>query len=142
MSTRREFLAAAALTPLLRAVPRSSFKLGVTTDEIDEDLLTALRLLREFGLEYGEVRSIWGKYADVQPIEKIREARALMDEHQVKTSMLSTSFFKVPLPPDGSAALEQQWKLLDDSFDRAAILGTKIIRTFSFTYKSSETPCP
>jgi L-ribulose-5-phosphate 3-epimerase len=56
--------------------------------------------------------------------------------------MLSTSFFKVPLPPDGSAALEQQWKLLDDSFDRAAILGTKIIRTFAFTYKSSETPDP
>jgi len=46
MNTRREFLAATAFASLLRAVPLSSFKLGVTTDEIDEDLLTALRFLR------------------------------------------------------------------------------------------------
>jgi sugar phosphate isomerase/epimerase len=99
-------------------------------------------MLREFGLENAEVRSVWGKYANVQPIEKIKEARALMDEHRVKTSMLSTSFFKVPIPAEGSAALDQQWKLLDDAFDRADILGTKRLRTFAFTYKSSETPDP
>ena len=142
MTTRRQFLAAAAFGSLVRAVPLSSFKLGVTTDEIDEDLLTALRFLREFGLENAELRSVWGKYANVQPIEKIKEARALMDEHRVHTSILSTSFFKIPLPPEGSPVLEQQWKLLDDAFDRADILGTKKLRTFAFTYKASETPDP
>ncbi len=38
--------------------------------------------------------------------------------------------------------LDQQWKLLDDAFDRADILGTKKLRTFAFTYKASETPDP
>jgi sugar phosphate isomerase/epimerase len=143
MATRRDFLATAlALAPALRAVPLASFKLGVTTDEIDEGLLTALRFLREFGLEWAEVRSVWGKYADLQPLEKVKEARALMDEHRIKTSMLSTSFFKIPLPSDGSPVLDQQWKHLEGAFERAEILGTKKIRTFAFTYRVSEKPDP
>src|ERR1041385_4127769 len=84
MANRREFLAA-ALASMLRAVPLASFRLGVTTDEIGEGLLTALRFLREFGLEYAEIRSVGGKYAEVQPVAKVRQARALMDEHRIKT---------------------------------------------------------
>jgi L-ribulose-5-phosphate 3-epimerase len=141
MSTRREFLAvAAALAPLMKAVPLSSFPLGVTSDEIDEDLKTALTFLREFGLEYAEIRNLWGKYNTSQPIEKIREARALMDEYRVRTSILSTGFFKVPLPAENSAALDGEWKLLDSAFERATILGVKKLRTFAFTYKPGEKP--
>src|SRR5579863_7426054 len=123
MFSRRQILAAAALSPLLRAVPLADFKLGVTTDEIDEDLLTALRFLREYNLQWGEIRSVWGSYAEKQPIEKVKQMRALMDEHQIKASILSTSFFKVALPAEGSAALDAQWRLLDDAMDRAEILG-------------------
>jgi sugar phosphate isomerase/epimerase len=141
MSTRRAFLAsAAALAPLLKAIPLKSFPLGVTSDEIDEDLKTALTFLREFGLEYAEIRNLWGKYNTAQPIEKIREARALMDEYRVRTSILSTGFFKVPIPAENSPALDEQWKLLDGAFERANIMGVKKLRTFAFTYKSSEKP--
>jgi L-ribulose-5-phosphate 3-epimerase len=142
MFPRRHFLAAALLSPLLRAIPLADFKLGVTTDEIDEDLLTALRFLREYGLKWAELRSVWGSYAEKQPLEKVKEMRALLDEHQIKASILATSFFKVPLPADGSPALDAQWKLLDAAMDRADILGVKKLRTFAFTYKSTETPDP
>jgi sugar phosphate isomerase/epimerase len=138
--TRRQVLAAAALAPLVRAVPLSQFKLGVTTDEIDEDLATALKFLRSFHLQWGEIRSVWGSYAEKQPIEKVKQMRALLDEYRIKPSILSTSFFKVPLP-DGPA-LEQQWKLLDDAMDRAEILGVRKLRTFAFTYKTGEMPDP
>jgi sugar phosphate isomerase/epimerase len=144
MTSRRQFLAAAAaLAPLagvMRAVPLSSFKLGVTTDEIDEDLKTALVFLREFGLDQAEIRNLWGKYNTSQPIERIREARKLLDEYRVQTSILSTGFFKVPLPADKSAALDEQWALLDGAFERAEILGVSKLRTFAFTYKSTEKP--
>ncbi len=135
MATRRQFLAAAALTPLLGAIPLADIKLGVTTDEIDEDLLASLRFLREFGLKWAELRSVWGLYAEKQPIEKVKEARKLMDEHQIKPSILSTSFFKIALPPEGSPILDKQWQLLEDAMDRAEILGTKKLRTFGFTYR-------
>ncbi len=142
MVSRRQLLAAAGLAPILRAVPLADFKLGVTTDEIDEDLLTALRFLRSYDLKWGEIRSVWGSYAEKQPIAKVKEMRALLDEYRIKPSILSTSFFKVALPPEGSPALDKQWALLEDAMDRAEILGTKKLRTFAFTYKTGEIPDP
>lgn len=141
MLTRREVLALSAAAPLL-AAKLSEVRLGVTTDEIDEDLLTAIRLLREFGLAWAEVRNIWGKYNTVQPIEKIKEARALFQEYGVRVSVLATGFFKVPLPAEGSPQLAEQWRLLDAAFERARILGTNKIRVFAFNLKDGEQPGP
>ncbi len=138
--TRRQILAASACASLgrrLQAIPLGQIKLGVTTDEIDEDLLTAIRFLRRFNISYAEMRSVWGKYNTEQPLDKIREARDLMKEHGVKLSMLSTPFFKIPLPADtadGRRVLDGEWKTLDAAFARARILGTDKIRVFAFTH--------
>jgi L-ribulose-5-phosphate 3-epimerase len=143
--TRRNLFQASALAALsrrLQALPLAEIKLGVTTDEIDEDVTTAVRFLKEFGLGYAEVRNIWGKYNTAQPVEKVREAKAIFDEFRIQTSILGTGFFKVPLPPetpDGHMALEKQWTLLDGSIERARILGTDKIRVFAFTYEKGET---
>lgn len=137
--TRRHVLAAAATTLALRGMPLSQMPLGVTTDEIDEDLTTAVKFLRRFQLRYAEVRSIWGKYNTEQPLDKIREARAILDEYQIQTSILGTPFFKVPLPAT-EAALDKQWALLDRAMERANLLGTDKLRIFAFTYKKDEKP--
>ena len=136
--TRRQALALPALALLrgrAQAIPLARFPLGITTDEIDDDLLTAARFLNEFGLRYAEVRSVWGKYNTVQPVEKIREARALLDEHKIRVSVLGTPFFKVPMPD--AQALDAQWKLLDAALERAAILGAATLRIFAFTYQGN-----
>jgi hypothetical protein len=94
---RRNFLALSA--PLLaRAASLSEFRLGVTSDEIDEDPAVAVKFLREFNLGWAEVRNLWGKYNTEQPVEKIREARKIMDEYGVKLSALATAFFRGPVP--------------------------------------------
>lgn len=128
--TRRQFFGAAALMPLAAPLERS--RLGITTDEIDDDLLAAARFLRSFNLGYAEIRNLWGKYNTEQPVEKIREARSILDQHGLKTCILDTGFFKVPLPAD-QAALDQQWSLLDRAFERARLFGTDKIRVFAFT---------
>src|SRR5215471_17404924 len=139
--TRRQAISAAAIAFCYRrlgAATLSQVRLGVTTDEIDEDLLTAARFLREFGLEYAEIRSIWGKYNTEQPAARIQEARQILDGEGIKTSVLGTAFFKIPLPPDtphGRGILDSQWALLDQSMERAKILGTGKIRVFAFLYK-------
>jgi sugar phosphate isomerase/epimerase len=139
--TRRSFALICGLGSLVRRLPAASLdqvRLGVTTDEIDDDLLTAARFLREFRLEYAEIRNIWGKYNTAQPVEKIREARALLDEQKIKTCVLATGFFKIPLPAEtseGKAILDEQWALLERAIERAKILGTGKIRIFGFTYK-------
>lgn len=144
--TRRQLLTVSAALPFYRTLAAASLTqvhLGVTTDEIDDDLLKALKFLREFGLSYAEIRTIWGKYNTSLPLEKIREAKTLLDENKIALSILSTAFFKIPLPaetPEGQRILDDQWKLLDGAMERAAILGTDKIRVFAFTYKEGEKP--
>ena len=140
--SRRNLLRSSALGSFavrLSALDLSKIRLGVTTDEIDEDALTAVKFLREFNLGWAEVRNVWGKYNTSQPIEKIHELRKIFDENQIKTSILGTGFFKVPLP-DTDAALDTQWTLLDGAIERAKILGTDKMRVFAFTYKNGEKP--
>jgi len=144
MLSRRRLLAAAAL-PAARAlaVPFAQFPLGVTTDEIDDDVLTAIKMLKEFGVKWAEIRNIYGKYNTAQPKAKIHELRSLLDEHAIRVNVLGTGFFKVPLPDDtpaGRTALDAQWTLLDGAIDRAQILGTNKIRIFGFTYPAGERP--
>ncbi|MDH7503538.1 MAG: sugar phosphate isomerase/epimerase [Verrucomicrobiota bacterium] len=136
--TRRQFLAAlgaAAAVGSLSAANPAKVRLAVTTDEIDEDLATAIVMLEEFGLRCVEIRNLWGKYNTEQPLEKILEAKALLDRKNLRTCVLDTGFFKVPLPPqtpDGKAKLEDQWQLLDRAFERTAILGVDCLRIFAF----------
>ena len=141
--TRRTFVALAGVTPIfLGGASLEQVRLGVTSDEIDEDVAVAAEFLHSFGLGYAEIRSIWGKYNTSQPTEKVKEARALLDAQKVKTSILGTAFFRGNLPadnPKGQAELDAQWKLLDDAFERAEILGTNKLRTFGFMTPKGET---
>src|ERR1044071_6275257 len=87
---RRQFLAAPALALLarrLRALPLADLKLGITTDEIDDDVLTAAKFLQRYNLHWAEVRNIWGPYNTSQPMEKVREANRILDEHGIKVSI-------------------------------------------------------
>ena len=132
--SRRSFLAGAgvaASTSLLTAIPLSAIKLSITTDEIDEDVTKAAEFLSRFGLHYAEVRSVWGKYNTEQPPEKIREARAILDAHQVRTSIVDTAFFRGAISADPES-LQREWTLLDAAMDRGDILGTKLLRIFAF----------
>jgi sugar phosphate isomerase/epimerase len=139
-TTRRQLLQLASFAAAARALPAAAltqFKLGVTTDEISDDLTEAVRFLGRFGLKYAEIRNLAGKYNTSQPVEKVREAKKILDEHRIETCILDTGFFKVPLPAEnaeGQKALDEQWALLDGAIERAKIFGTDKIRTFAFTY--------
>jgi sugar phosphate isomerase/epimerase len=141
---RRQFLAAPALTLLaqrLRALPLADLKLGILTDEIDDDVLTAAKFLQQYNLHWAEIRNIWGPYNTAQPMEKIREANKILDEHGVKVSIEGTGFFKIPLPPDGpdgQKTLDKQWDLLTAAMERAKAFGTDKIRIFTFMLARGE----
>jgi L-ribulose-5-phosphate 3-epimerase len=143
---RRELLAGSALALFadrLGALPLSRIKLGITTDEIDNDVLTAARFLHEHGLKWAEVRNIWGPYNTSQPVEKIREAARIFDENGIRVSIESTGFFKIPLPedtPEGRKVLDDQWTLLNLAMERAKIFGTDKLRIFTFMLRKGETP--
>jgi L-ribulose-5-phosphate 3-epimerase len=136
--SRRTLLGTALAAAALKALPLSQIKLGVTGDEIDDDPTIAAEFLKRFGLHYVEVRNLWGKYNTSQPHDKVKEARAIFDAHDVKTSVVDTAFFRGAIPAD-DAALDKEWTLLDGAMDRADILGSKILRTFAFMPKDKNT---
>src|SRR5512142_2751922 len=123
--TRRDLLAGPAALLLARrlgALPLADLKLGITTDEIDDDVQTAARFLRDHHLKWAEVRNIWGPYNTSQPVEKVREAARIFDENGIKVSVEGTGFFKIPLPPEtpeGQKILDKQWDLLNAGMERA-----------------------
>lgn len=134
--TRRAALGV-ALGGFLRALPLDKIRLGVTTDEIDEDPKAAADFLARFNLHWAEVRSVWGKYNTVQPEDKVREVRAIFDAAKVHTSVVDTAFFRADIPT--GAALDKEWALLDAAMDRGDILGTKLLRIFAFVPKDGST---
>lgn len=136
--SRRALLGTALAAAALKGLPLSQIQLAVTTDEIDDDPAVAGAFLKRFGVHYAEVRNLWGKYNTSQPKEKVQEARAAFDANDVKTTMVDTAFFRGAIPAD-DAALDKEWKLLDDSMDRGDILGAKLLRTFAFMPKDKNT---
>lgn len=144
--SRRSLLAAAAFGGLASRMPAaqlSAFKLGVTTDEVDDDLEVAIEFIKHFGLKYAEIRNLAGKYNTSQPVEMVRHAKKLLDESNIAVCLLDTGFFKVQLPPEtaeGNKKLDEQWALLDRAMERAKIFGTDKIRTFAFQYAKGAAP--
>jgi sugar phosphate isomerase/epimerase len=137
-STRRELLAVALLAQLARiakALPLSEIKLGVTTDEIDDDVQAAAAFLESFHLKWAEIRNIWGKYNTELPVDKSREARRALDARGVRVSIADSALFRIPLPPDtaeGRKLIDNEWTLLEAAIERARTLGTDKIRVFGF----------
>ena len=129
-----------SLATALQGADPSRFKLAVTTDEIDEDLEKAIAFLKRYGLEHCEIRNLWNRYNTSLPLDRIREARKMLDGAGIRLAILDTGFFKTRLPVAGSGGLQEQWDLLDRAFERADALGTRLIRTFAFTYKRDTRP--
>ncbi len=112
-------------------------RLGVTSDEISNDLEVALRLLQSFGLGWVELRKVWGQNVTELSLEDCKRARALMDRYKVRLSVLDTAMYKCDLPglPSGRKEdypFDGQDAVLARALERAPILGTRFIRIFSF----------
>jgi sugar phosphate isomerase/epimerase len=148
---RRHILCSAATAASLGsrafAAPPAGWKgrLGVTSDEIAPDLETALRVLRELGLGWIELRNVWGKYITEVSLDDCRRARALMDRQGVRVSVLDTALYKCDLPGAPSGRKEdypygEQDALLARALERAPLLGTRAIRVFSFWRPSKSGP--
>ena len=124
--------------PLL-AAPVLKAKLGITTDEVSDDLETALKFVREFGLKWVEIRNLWNHYVTELSLEDVKKARSLLDRYQIKLSVLDTSLYKCTLP--GTQSLRgkkddypypEQDALLKRAIERSELLGSRFIRVFSF----------
>jgi sugar phosphate isomerase/epimerase len=109
-------------------------KLGVFSDEVSQDLDTAIAVAKEFDLNGLEIRSVWdnppqklGKHA-----ERIRGA---LDEAGLECYSIASPFFKCELASEEEYT--QHLDILRNCIRLAKALGTNNVRGFTFWRKES-----
>lgn len=120
------------------------FKLGVITDEITQDFEHALLWAKGFGLNWVELRFLWGKYVMDLPPDEVKRAKDLLAKHNLKVSVIDSPYFKTLLPgteskfaegkpdPLQSGDFSQQNAILERAIARAKDFGTDKVRIFAF----------
>lgn len=119
-------------------------KVGIFSDEISQDLEHALKVIKELGVEYVELRSMWGKnLMDLSP-DELKRVKELIEKRNLRVAAIASPFLKCHLREEkidktrGDTHLFQEksytehLKILEHSFELAGMFGTTIVRAFSF----------
>ncbi len=126
-------------------------RLSCITDEISQDLGSALRVMAEYGIVDAELRNVYGRYiVDADDSELVIVERDLA-RAGMRVCCLDTPLFKCDLDPStgvgvgathgaGDRTLEDQMGLLQHSIDLCRRFDTRLIRIFSFWRRGPLTP--
>jgi sugar phosphate isomerase/epimerase len=123
-TTRRTFLATASYAAAALAGPRiaraqadSPFKLSVITDEISPDFDYACSVAaKDFGLQWVELRSLWGENIADLNADDISRAQAILAKHSLRVTDIGSPLFKVDWP----GAPRSKFSTQNDSFAATA----------------------
>ncbi len=132
----------------------SPFKVAVINDEIGQDFARDVEIAsKEFGLQWIELRGMWGKNILKLDAKEIEEARRLLEKAKLRVTDIASPVFKVDWPGAPSSkfspkrdtfnadfTFKQQDELLERSFELARAFSTDRIRIFDFWRLDDVTP--
>ncbi len=108
----------------------NGFRLGVITDEVSQDLETALQFAKKYGLAAVELRSVWGKDPFEYEKEDVLGMKTLLDAYDMPVCSISAPFFKCSY--DDKEQVKAHLAGFARCIEWAKLLGAKIIRGFDF----------
>src|SRR5260370_483816 len=165
-NSRREFLAgmgalAAASLPGRALLARSQgmkspFRVAVITDEITQDFGRACEIAsREFGMEWIELRGMWGKNLLKLDSKEVQEAQRILEKNQLRVTDIASPLFKVDWPGgpqskfgpkrdqfNSEFTFGQQDEVLERSVELAKAFQTDRVRSFDFWRLEHPAPHP
>jgi sugar phosphate isomerase/epimerase len=154
--SRRSFIAGAGMTvtacaarPLfgMATASQSPFKIAVISDEISQDFDHACSVIaNDFGLQWVELREMWGKNLQASSDTEIAEAQKILAKYKLQVTDIASPLFKVDWPGapksqygskgDMHGAEEVAYKHQDEIVERSILLAkqfkTNKIRCFDF----------
>jgi sugar phosphate isomerase/epimerase len=151
--SRRQFFASAGalatfgLSPMRAFAAGSHFKVGVISDEVSQDFDHACYVIaKEFGLQWVELRAMWGKNLQSISDAQIVDAQRILSKYGLKVTDISSPLYKVnwpgaPRSEYGSkedmhgadeVTFRQQGEVLERSISLAKQFGTNKVRCFDF----------
>jgi sugar phosphate isomerase/epimerase len=153
--SRRSFLAGAGMAAACATHPlfgmttasQSPFKIAVISDEISPDFDHACSVIaKDFGLQWVELRSMWGKSLMSASDAEIAEIQKILTKYNLRVTDIASPLFKVDWPGapksqysakgDMHGAAEVAYKQQDEILERCIALAkqfkTDKIRCFDF----------
>lgn len=110
-------------------------KLGIITDEISQDLGSAIELARKYKLDGIELRSVWEKNVHEMNLSMIKEIKHMADDNGLEICGISAPFFKADI--DDEREITEHLDILKKTIEYSSYLDTRIIRGFTFWEKGS-----
>ena len=117
-------------------------RLGVITDEISEDLDTALDVCAELGIKHIELRSVWNTSIVEHDDATVLNIADTIWSRGFSVCGIASPFLKCHIAGDGEAVgkthsasttdRHKQWSILSRSLEIAIRLDSPLVRAFSF----------
>ena len=104
-------------------------------DEYCDSFEGQVKAMKDFGIDYIEVRFVDKKNISTLTDEEVEAAKAILDQHGVKISSIGSPLGKINLADDFDAHLA----LTKRVFDIAKKLDTGLVRIFSFYLPEGKT---
>lgn len=116
------------------------YEFGVITDEIDQDFARACRIAAELGMRYVELHELWHKSVHELSDTELTEAKAILDNHGLRTHLICGMLFRPFSLADVELAsmtehprFREHMERLDRFIQMAHHFDAPYIRTFGFT---------
>jgi L-ribulose-5-phosphate 3-epimerase len=117
-------------------------RLCIVTDEISQDLAHALDVCEDEGVSVVELRAVDGANIVSHDDDSLEKIKAMIDGRGLRVGGIASPFLKCHISGDGDpqgathfaapASREEQWGILERSFEVAHLFGAPLVRTFSF----------
>jgi L-ribulose-5-phosphate 3-epimerase len=117
-------------------------RLCIVTDEISQDLAHALDVCEDEGVSTVELRAVDGANIVSHDDESVKRIKATIEGRGFRVGAIASPFLKCHIHGDGDpqgathfaapASREEQWGILERSFEVARLFGAPLVRTFSF----------
>ncbi len=125
---------------------RSPFRVAVINDEITQDFGRACEITsKEFGMDWIELRGMWGKNLLKLDAKEIEEARRILEKNKLRVTDIGSPLFKVDWPGaprskfspkrdefNADFTFTQQDEVLERSIELAKAFHTDRVRFFDF----------
>jgi sugar phosphate isomerase/epimerase len=112
-------------------------KLSIATDAISADFETAVLLGLEWGIEYFELKRIYGRRLPDISDDDVRAVQTVMKKNAVSLSTISPGLFKIAL--DAGAIAKEAGERFDMTAALADKLGTRSVVIFGFAKDAKHT---
>ena len=103
-------------------------RLSAFSDEYAKDFHRQIEGMRNFGIDFVELRHLDGKNVSLLTTDELEEAKTILDAYGVRVSAIGSPLGKIPLDGDLDAHFETAKRV----FEAANRMETPLVRIFSF----------